>query len=137
MPQLELLSVCRKIESSNGSITLEGIVSIIPLRKFPATFNFSVAMIVRFERAEEGPHRIDFSICDYEGVPVQPPDPKTVLVKVAGDMPATWVTHTGEIQKFGVAKPANYKLVVKVDDVVVGDTAFFVMDLETLRNIKS
>jgi len=112
----EIFALCDAATQSGGKLNILGTFDTIFSPQLPATHpQCSIALRLRFERIEEGEHRIKVNIVDEDGHLVMPSFDLNVNVRMgeeAQTVSANWVIN---IQRLGFAKYGQYAIHLAVD----------------------
>ena len=83
---IEIFTLCDAAADYQGRLNILGVFDTIFAPKLPVKHPFcSVALRMRFQRTERGPHRLLLDIVDYDGKPVIQPLEGTFNVEIPGN----------------------------------------------------
>jgi len=123
----EIFTLCDAATQSGGKLNILGTFDTIFSPKLPATHpQCSVALRLRFERIEEGEHRIKVNVVDEDGHLVMPSFDLNVNVRMGDDaqtVSANWVIN---IQRLQFKSYGQYAIHLAVDGRSEGTLPLFV-----------
>jgi hypothetical protein len=115
--EIEIFALCDAATDYSGKLNLLGTFDFIWAKQFPATHpHCSVALRVRFERIEEGDHRVRISIVDEDGKPIGPSVDGGIGVKFPPNLPSICANMVLNITGMKFEKPGWYSIDLAIDN---------------------
>ncbi len=114
--RLELFALCDAATVSGGKLNLLGAFDSIQAAQLPATHaQCAVAMRFRFNRVEEGEHRLVLTLVDEDGQRILAPIDGTLHVKMEGDEESAVANFIVNIHQLKFERPGSYSIDLAVD----------------------
>jgi hypothetical protein len=114
--EVEIFTLCDAAVDYGGKLNLLGTFDRILVKQFPAAHpHCSVALRVRFERVEEGQHRVRISIVDEDGKPIGPNVDGSIGVKIPPTLLSTCANLVLNINGLKFEKPGRYSVDLALD----------------------
>ena len=115
--EIEIFALCDAATDYGGKLNLLGTFDMIQTKQFPATHPYcSVALRVRFERIEEGDHRVRISIVDEDGKSIGPSVDGSIGVKFPPDLLSVCTNMVLNITGMKFEKPSRYSVDLAIDN---------------------
>lgn len=115
--EIEIFAVCDAAADYGGKLNLMGTFDSIWAKQFPATHpNCSIALRVRFERVEEGDHRVRISVVDEDGKSLGPSVDGSVGVKFPPNSLSICANMVLNINGMKFDKPGHYSIDLAIDN---------------------
>ena len=113
---VEIFALCDAATDYAGKLNLLGTFDSVHGREFPLVFpHCAVALRLRFERIEEGTHRVRMNFVDEDGRAVIPTLDNTVTVRLPPDEPSICTNMVLNIQGMKFEKPGRYAIDLAID----------------------
>ena len=110
-----------------GELHALGIIDTINLPQIPANISFCILAKLRFRKSEEGFKKIQFSIIDMDGRPLQATLPaQTIDVRVPNGSSSASAAIVAQINNLTIPKAGEYELGVTVNDRLEMSAPIFV-----------
>ena len=115
--EVEIFALCDAATDYGGKLNLLGTFDSIWAKQFPATHpHCSVALRVRFERIEEGDHRVRISIVDEDGKSIGPSIDGSIGVKFPSNSLSVCANMVLNITGMKFEKPGRYSVDLAIDN---------------------
>ena len=115
--EIEIFALCDAATDYSGKLNLLGTFDSIQAKQFPATHPFcSVALRVRFERIEEGNHRVRINIIDEDGKSIGPSIDSNVELKFPPNLSSFCANMVLNIAGMKFEKPGRYSIDLAIDN---------------------
>jgi len=114
--EVEIFALCDAAVDYSGKLNLLGTFDSIWVKQFPAAQpHCSVALRVRFEREEEGQHRVRISIVDEDGKSIGPSVDGSIGVKFPPNSVSACANLVLNINGLKFEKPGRYSVDLALD----------------------
>lgn len=114
--EIEIFSLCDAATDYGGKLNILGTFDRIGARQFPTAHpHCSVAVRMRFERIEEGEHRVRINIVDDDGKPIGPTIDGSIGVRFPADLSSLCANLVLNINGMKFDKPGSYSIDLAVD----------------------
>jgi hypothetical protein len=114
--EVEIFALCDAATEYGGKLNILGTFDRIGARQFPVAHpHCSVAIRLRFERIEEGDHRVRITVIDTDGRAVVPGLDGNIGVKFPSDVPSVCANIVLNIGGMKFEKPGRYSVDLAVD----------------------
>jgi len=115
--EVEIFSLCDAATHAAGKLNILGAFDIVAARKFPLVYpHCGIALRLRFDRTEEGDHKIRINFIDADGNAVMPPLEASVRVRFAPSAQSVCANIVLGINGLKLDKPGQYAVDLAVDD---------------------
>jgi hypothetical protein len=115
--EVEIFALCDAAVDYGGKLNLLGTFDSIWAKQFPAAHpHCSVALRVRFERREEGEHRVRISIVDEDGKSIGPSVDGSLGVKFPSNLLSICANLVLNINGMKFEKPGRYSVDLALDN---------------------
>jgi hypothetical protein len=113
---IEILTICDAAVDYGGRLSILGAFDVIHAHRFPAVHpHCSVALRIRFDRIESGPHPFTLSILNDDGANVIPPIQGNMEVKMPPGMISSAVNVVLNLQGLKFERPGEYSVNFELD----------------------
>ena len=113
---VELFALCDAATDYGGKLNLLGAFDSIWAKQFPVAHpHCAIALRVRFERIEDGTHRVRIGIMDEDGKPVVPTIEGSVVVKCPPNLLTVCANLVLNINGLKFEKPGRYAVDLALD----------------------
>jgi len=130
--QVEILTLCDAAADYQGRLSVLGAFDTITSASFPATHpQCAIALRVRFNRIEEGPHSIRIHFVDDDGAFIMPNLEGQLGVSFVDNSETASVNFIFGIQGLPLAKPGTYAVNLGVDGKQEASVPLYVRDAVT------
>ena len=114
--EVEIFALCDAAADYGGKLSLLGTFDSIQVKQFPATHpHCAVALRVRFERIEEGNHRVRINIVDEDGHSIGPSVDGNIEVKFPPNASSVCTNMVLNINGMKFEKPGRYAIDLAID----------------------
>ena len=128
--KIEILSLCDAATDCHGKLNILGTFDQIYAAKVPITHpSCAIALRMRFDKMEEGIHRIKIQLVNPDGVPVLRPMEGDVNPRMAADIDSVAVNLILNFQNIKFEEFADYQINLTVDDVAMGSLPLRVREM--------
>ncbi len=115
--EVEIFALCDAAADYGGKLSLLGTFDSIWVKQFPAAHaHCSIALRVRFERVEEGDHRVRISIVDADGKSIGPSLDGGIGVKFPPNSLSVCANLVLNINGMKFEKPGRYSVDLALDN---------------------
>ena len=115
--EIEVFALCDAAADYNGKLNLMGTFDSIRTKQFPIAYpHCSIALRVRFERIEEGDHRVRISIVDEDGKSLGPNVNGSIGVKFPPDFLSVCANMVMNINGIKFEKAGRYSIDLAIDN---------------------
>lgn len=130
---IEVFVLCDSANDSGGKLNLLGAFNTMMAYELPAIHPFCmVALRLRFERSEQGSHRLTLNIKGPDGRQIIPPMLAECKVKVFGESEPTVVNVFFQLAALQLAHFGVYSVAIEIDGKSFSSTPLFVKNPKTL-----
>jgi hypothetical protein len=113
---VEIFALCDAATDSGGKLNMLGAFDRIYARQFPAVHaHCAIALRVRFERIEEGDHRVRINFVDTDGKNVIPGVDGNIGVNFPADVHAVCANMVLNINGMKFERPGQYSIDLAID----------------------
>jgi len=113
---VEVFALCDAATDSGGKLNILGAFDRINGRQFPLTHpHCAIALRVRFDRIEEGNHRVKMSLVDADGQSIVPGLDGNIAIKFPGDVHSVCANVVLNINGLKFDKPGQYSIDLALD----------------------
>ena len=114
--EVEIFALCDAATDSVGKLNILGAFDRINSREFPAVYpHCSIALRVRFERIEEGNHRVCINLVDADGKSIIPGVDGNVGVHFPGEVQSVCANLVLNINGLKFEQPGQYAIDLAID----------------------
>lgn len=114
--EVEIFALCDAAADYGGKMSLLGTFDSVRARQFPVAFpHCAVALRLRFERIEEGDHRVRMNFVDEDGRPVIPSLDNNLAVHFPAEEPSVCANMVLNINGMKFEKPGRYAIDLAID----------------------
>jgi len=114
--EVEIFALCDAAADYGGKLSLLGTFDSIQVKQFPATHpHCAVALRVRFERIEEGDHRVRINIVDEDGKSIAPSVDGNIEVRFPPNFSSVCANMVLNITGMKFDKPGRYAIDLAID----------------------
>jgi hypothetical protein len=116
--KLEIFSLCDAATDNQGKLNILGTFDQIYAAKMPVVHPAcAIAMRLRFDKMEEGIHRVNLQLVNPDGIPVFRPMEGEVNPRMAEDVESMAVNLILNFQHIKFDAYADYQITLAIDDV--------------------
>lgn len=116
--KLEIFSLCDAATDNQGKLNILGTFDQIYAAKMPVVHPAcAIAMRLRFDKMEEGVHRVNLQLVNPDGKPVFRPMEGEVNPRMAEDVESVAVNLILNFQHIKFDEYADYQITLAIDDV--------------------
>jgi len=116
--KIEIFSLCDAATDNQGKLNILGTFDQIYAAKMPVVHpSCAIAMRLRFDKMEEGIHRVKLQLVNPDGVPVFRPMEGEVNPRMAEDVESMAVNLILNFQHIKFEAYADYQINLTIDDV--------------------
>ena len=116
--KLEIFSLCDAATDNQGKLNILGTFDQIYAAKMPVVHPAcAIAMRLRFDKMEEGVHRVNLQLVNPDGIPVFRPMEGEVNPRMAEDVESMAVNLILNFQHIKFEQYADYQINLAIDDV--------------------
>jgi len=116
--KIEIFSLCDAATDNQGKLNILGTFDQIYAAKIPVVHPAcAIAMRLRFDKMEEGIHRVKLQLVNPDGVPVFRPMEGEVNPRMAEDVESMAVNLILNFQHIKFEEYADYQINLTIDDV--------------------
>ena len=128
--KIEIFSLCDAATDNQGKLNILGTFDQIYAAKIPVVHPAcAIAMRLRFDKMEEGIHRVKLQLVNPDGVPVFRPMEGEVNPRMADDVESMAVNLILNVQHIKFEEYADYQLNLTIEDVGMAVLPLRVRDL--------
>jgi hypothetical protein len=128
--KIEVFTLCDAATDSHGKLNILGTFDQIFAVKIPIMHpSCAIALRLRFEKMEEGVHRIVLQLVNPDGVPVFKPMEGSVNPRMAADVESVAVNLILNFQNIRFDAYADYQINLSVDDAAVASLPLRVREM--------
>lgn len=128
--KVEVLTLCDAATDSHGKLNVLGSFDTILAPQAPVTHPAgSIAVRVRFDRIEEGPHAIRLSFADEDGKYVLPPMDGSVTVRFRPEDTTTVANLILNMQQVKLERFGEYSIDLSIDGRQEGSIPLYVRQI--------
>ena len=114
--EVELFAVCDAATQSGGKLNILGAFDRVNAKQFPASYpQFAIAARMRFERIEEGEHRVRINLVNVDGKPVIPSLDANLPVKFGDKGDTVCANMILNINGIKFETPGRYSIDLAID----------------------
>jgi len=114
--EIEVFVLCDAATQWGGKLNILGAFDTIHSPQFPAIHpHCAIALRIRFDRIEEGEHRVRISLVDADGTAVIPGLDGTVKVKPGPQVPSVCANMVLNLARLQFKEPGFYSLDLAID----------------------
>jgi len=119
--KIEVFALCDAATDSHGKLNILGTFDQIYAAKIPIVHpSCAIALRLRFDKMEEGIHRIKLQLVNPDGMPVLKPMEGDVNPRMAADVESVAVNLILNFQNIKFEEYADYQITLTVDDMAMG-----------------
>lgn len=116
--KIEVFALCDAATDNRGKLNILGTFDQIYAAKMPVVHPAcAIALRVRFDKMEEGIHKINLQLVDPDGTPVFQPMQGEVNPRMAADIESVAVNLILNFQHMKFESFADYQINLAIDDV--------------------
>jgi hypothetical protein len=116
--KIEIFSLCDAATDNQGKLNILGTFDQIYAAKMPVVHPAcAIAMRLRFDKMEEGVHRVNLQLVNPDGIPVFRPMEGEVNPRMAEDVESVAVNLILNFQHIKFEAYADYQINLAIDDV--------------------
>ncbi len=116
--KIEVFALCDAATDNRGKLNILGTFDQIYAAKMPVVHPAcAIALRFRFDKMEEGSHKINLQLVDPDGTPVFPPMEGKVHPRMAPDIESVAVNLILNFQHMKFETFADYQINLTIDDV--------------------
>ena len=114
--EVEMFAICDAATQQGGRLNILGVFDRISARQFPATHpQCSIALRMRFDKIEEGDHRVRISFVNADGKPVMPGMDGNIPVKFGDKGETLCANMVLNVHGLKFETPGKYALDLAID----------------------
>jgi hypothetical protein len=114
--EVEVFAVCDAATDSNGKLNMLGAFDRIGGRQFPLVHpHCAIALRMRFDRIEEGNHRVKLSLIDADGSAVIPPIDGNIGIRFPETASSVCANMVLNMNGLKFEKPGPYSIELALD----------------------
>jgi len=115
--KIEIFALCDAAAEYAGKLCLLGVFDTISAREFPFIHpHCSIALRIRFDRIEEGGHRLRISIVDEDGNPIVPIIEGNININFPPNLFSVCGNTVLDLSGLRFPKPGRYRIDLAVDN---------------------
>jgi len=119
--KIEVFALCDAATDSHGKLNILGTFDQIYAVKMSIVHgSCAIALRLRFDKMEEGIHRIKLQLVNPDGMPVLKPMEGDVNPRMAADVESVAVNLILNFQNIKFEEYADYQITLTIDDVAAG-----------------
>lgn len=116
--KIEVFALCDAATDNQGKLNILGTFDQIYAAKMPVVHPAcAIAMRLRFDKMEEGVHRVNLQLVNPDGIPVFRPMDGEVKPRMAEDVESVAVNLILNFQHIKFEEYADYQINLSIDDV--------------------
>ena len=116
--KIEIFSLCDAATDNQGKLNILGTFDQIYAAKIPVVHPAcAIAIRLRFDKMEEGVHRVNLQLVNPDGIPVFRPMEGEVHPRMAEDVESVAVNLILNFQHIKFDEYADYQINLSIDDV--------------------
>lgn len=116
--KIEIFSLCDAATDNQGKLNILGTFDQIYAAKIPVVHPAcAIALRLRFDKMEEGIHRVNIQLVNPDGIPVFRPMEGEVNPRMAEDVESVAVNLILNFQHIKFDEYADYQITLAIDDV--------------------
>ena len=116
--KIEIFSLCDAATDNQGKLNILGTFDQIYAAKMPVVHPAcAIALRLRFDKMEEGVHRVNLQLVNPDGIPVFRPMEGEVKPRMAEDVESVAVNLILNFQHIKFDEYADYQINLAIDDV--------------------
>ncbi len=128
--RIEVFALCDAATDNHGKLNILGTFDQIFAVKMPITHpSCAIALRLRFDKMEEGLHRIKLQLVNPDGIPVIKPMEGDVSPRMAADVDSVAVNLILNFQNIKFDAYDDYQINVTIDDVAMGSLPLRVREM--------
>jgi hypothetical protein len=128
--KIEVFALCDAATDNRGKLNLLGTFDQIYAAKMPVVHPAcAIALRIRFDKMEEGAHKVSLQLVDPDGSPVFQPMEGEVHPRMAPDIESVAVNLILNFQHMKFETFADYQVNLIVDDVSMGSLPLRVREI--------
>jgi hypothetical protein len=133
---VEILSICDAATTSpGGKLNVLGAFDALHMSRFPSAHpQCTIAMRIRFNRMEEGHHKVALSFVDADGKRIMPDVQGDLNVRIAGDEPSIVTNLVINIHQLKIPQPGYYSIDLAIDSRHESSLPIVVRELPASNN---
>lgn len=115
--KIEIFSLCDAATDNQGKLNILGTFDQIYAAKMPVVHPAcAIALRLRFDKMEEGVHRVNLQLVNPDGIPVFRPMEGEVNPRMAEDVESVAVNLILNFQHIKFEEYADYQITLAIDD---------------------
>lgn len=128
--KIEVFALCDAATDNHGKLNILGTFDQIYAVKVPITHpSCAIALRIRFDKMEEGLHRIKLQLVNPDGVPVLNPMEGDVNPRMAADVESVAVNMILNFQRIKFDAFADYQVNLTIDDAAMASLPLRVREM--------
>ncbi|MCB1083818.1 MAG: hypothetical protein KDK61_05875 [Simkania sp.] len=128
--KLELMALCDGANESQGKLNILGAFDHLWVQKTPIVHPMcAITLRMRFQRSEEGEHRVRITFADEDGQPIMPSLDGAIQVKCAPHQSTLLANFIVNVQQLKLEKFGEYTIDLRVDGQHLGSIPLYVKEL--------
>ncbi|MCF7818936.1 MAG: hypothetical protein K9M54_13750 [Kiritimatiellales bacterium] len=128
--KIEVFTLCDAATDNRGKLNILGTFDQIYAASMPIIHPAcAIALRVRFDKMEEGAHKVNLQLVDPDGRPVFQPMEGEVLPRMAEDVDSVAVNLILNFQHVKFAAFADYQVNLAIDDISVASLPLRVREM--------
>lgn len=132
--KIEVFALCDAATDSRGKLNILGTFDQIYAGKMPVVHPAcAIALRMRFDKMEEGPHKVNIQLVNPDGIPVFKPMEGEVHPRMAEEIDSAAVNLILNFQHMKFEEFADYQINLAVDDVSVATLPLRVREMPSPR----
>jgi hypothetical protein len=114
--EIEIFALCDAATESGGKLNILGAFDRISSRQFPSVHpHCAIAIRIRFDRIEEGEHRVRVNFVDSEGKPVIPGPDGNIKIQFPERVQSVCANMVLVLNGITIEKPGLYSIDLAID----------------------
>lgn len=128
--KVEIFALCDAATDNHGKLNLLGTFDQIHAREAPVVHpGCAIALRLRFDKMEEGVHRVELQVIDQDGQPVFPPMKGEVGARMDDVVDSVAVNMILNFQNMRFEQFEDYQIDLKLDDRLMGSIPLRVREM--------
>jgi hypothetical protein len=132
--KIEVFALCDAATDNQGKLNILGTFDQIYAAKVPVVHPAcAIALRLRFDKMEEGIHKVNLQLVNPDGIPVFQPMEGEVHPRMGEDVESVAVNLILNFQHVKFAEFADYQITLAMDDVAMGTLPLRVREMPSPR----
>ena len=132
--KIEVFALCDAATDNQGKLNILGTFDQIYAAKMPVVHPAcAIALRLRFDKMEEGAHKVNLQLVNPDGIPVFQPMEGEVNPRMADDVGSVAVNLILNFQHVKFSEFADYQVTLAMDDVAMATLPLRVREMPSPR----